>query len=212
MIVNAPSGSTSAALGSGITDNSALAINASDNQSITNNIKAQATSGDASVENNTTAGNATSGDAHAAVNILNMNGSQFALSDWFGVLFINVLGSWNGSFGIDTAAGNLPSAATPAVAATSGVNVSDIQAFRFVPSDDGNYSLESSSEGVAALAEAHVLSAQQSSQQKTETPQPSPATDILQGRDWTLTLITMMIGLSLLGTERVLNRRVAKRG
>ena len=112
MIVNAPSGSNSAALcdctntntgGAGNTD-----INAETNSSINNNINLKATSGNALVNHNTTAGNATSGNALAPVNLLNISASSLSLSNWLGVLFINVFGSWNGSFGIDTAAGSLP--------------------------------------------------------------------------------------------------------
>jgi len=36
-----------------------------------------------------------------------VSGSQFGMTDWFGVLFINVFQSWHGSFGIDTAYGNI---------------------------------------------------------------------------------------------------------
>jgi hypothetical protein len=119
MIVNAPTGSTSASLGGGITNtgsnsnnstntnatlSSALTNNA--NLGINNNVNVHANSGDATVSGNTNGGNATSGDANTAVNILNIAGSNLNLSDWFGVLFINVFGNWNGSFGVNTAAGN----------------------------------------------------------------------------------------------------------
>jgi hypothetical protein len=213
MIVDAPTGSTSAALGGGITENNSLAINASTNQAITNDVNVSATTGDTLVSNNTTAGNARSGDAAAAVNILNMNGSQFALSDWFGVLFINVFGSWNGSFGIDTAAGSLPMAAIqnlPSNTYTPTIAASAIKAFSFVPgTEDGTYTLESSDEGAQALAEAQVLS--------TDTSAPAnktvsdPLANLAGQRDWTLTLIGMGLGLSLLGAERVASRRDALR-
>jgi hypothetical protein len=110
MIFNAPAGATSANLGGGITANAALDAQANNNlnQAITNNINLNAKSGDATVSKNTTAGNATSGDAHAAANILNIANSSISLANWFGILFINVFGTWNGSFGINTAAGNPP--------------------------------------------------------------------------------------------------------
>lgn len=127
MIFNAP-GATSANLGGGITANAVLNAQAQNNlnQSITNNINLAAQSGDATVSKNTTAGGATSGDARAAANILNMANSSISLANWFGILFINVFGSWNGSFGIDTAAGNppvipsVPSIPQPAVSGGNG--------------------------------------------------------------------------------------------
>ncbi len=121
MIMNAPVGSTAAELGGNITSsgpssNNITAASSSTNASIindatlgiTNNVNAHATSGNATVTNNTNGGNATSGEAHTAVNILNLLGSNISLSDWFGVLFINVFGTWNGSFGINTSAGDPP--------------------------------------------------------------------------------------------------------
>ncbi|HUO61979.1 MAG TPA: hypothetical protein VMT96_00820 [Candidatus Bathyarchaeia archaeon] len=109
MIVDAP-GATSAALGNGvISDNTTLSSNnnLNNNAKIVNNIDLSATSGDANVSDNTTAGDAVSGNATASANIANISTSTFNLSDWFGVLFINVFGTWVGSFGVDTAAGNI---------------------------------------------------------------------------------------------------------
>jgi hypothetical protein len=145
MIVNAPSGSTTAELcnctstagpnsplnsgGSTNTD-----INSTVNNSINNNLTLNSLSGNALVTDNTTAGNATSGNASAAANILNLSNSSFALTNWFGVLFINVFGSWIGSFGINTAAGNPPASDTSGT--TSGGNsalVKAVKVFGFVP-------------------------------------------------------------------------------
>jgi hypothetical protein len=133
MIMNAPTGSTAAELGGGITATGAAsgtpsavasgtgpgstnssATNVTDNShltntaslAITNTVNVHAHSGDATVADNTTGGNATSGNASTAVNILNMQGSNLSLTDWFGILFINVFGVWNGSFGINTSAGD----------------------------------------------------------------------------------------------------------
>ena len=104
MIVPAP-GSKTAMLGSGIQSSSGSAM--SNNQtsgqsgvSITNNVDVSAMSGDAAVTGNRTAGGATTGSAKAGVNLLNISNSSFRLDDWFGALFINVLGSWLGNFDI----------------------------------------------------------------------------------------------------------------
>lgn len=125
VLMNAPAGSTAAALGSGVTtDNTTPAgdveLNSNSNQAIHNNINVASASGDASVSNNTNAGNASTGNATSSVNLLNIIGSNLSFSDWFGVLFINVFGSWLGSFGVNTPYGD---PVTPAVnqSSTSGV-------------------------------------------------------------------------------------------
>ncbi len=120
-IVDAPAGATTATLGTADTSGSSLPagdheLNISHNAQITNNIVLSAATGDASVIGNGRAGNATSGNATASANIVNVINSNLALSDWFGVVFINVFGSWTGSFGINTSAGELPDIAAPAVA------------------------------------------------------------------------------------------------
>jgi hypothetical protein len=109
MIVDAP-GATSAALGSGVThdDTTISSTNTlNNNAKITNNIDLTSASGDATVAKNTKGGDAITGNATASANIANISTSEFNLSDWFGVLFINVFGTWVGSFGIDTAAGTV---------------------------------------------------------------------------------------------------------
>jgi hypothetical protein len=209
VIVDAPAGATSAALGSGITQDSSLEINDSTTQTITNDINVTARSGDALVSNNTSAGNATSGDANAAVNILNLNNSQFALSDWFGVLFINVFGTWNGSFGIDTPAGTLPPVSSPSMTnitpLPSVLQATDVRAFRFVPHTDGTYTLVESDEGAQALTQAGVLSGKQQTPPRSDKSEEPP-----RRNDWIVTAIGLTVAVSLLGTERVLNRHETK--
>ena len=109
MLVNAPSGSNSAAFCGGDCQISSLVdnnvdINAQSNFAITNNLDLDALSGNALVSGNTKAGNAASGNASASVNIANILGSQLRSTDWLGILFINVNGIWNGSFGINSLA------------------------------------------------------------------------------------------------------------
>lgn len=110
VIVDAPAGATAAAIGNGIkTDANIppdLTLVSTNTNQIVNNIKLLSQSGNATVAGNTTAGNATSGNATASANIANMTGSRFGLSGWFGILFINVFGSWYGSFGLNTAYGD----------------------------------------------------------------------------------------------------------
>lgn len=120
MIMNAPQGANTAQLGGGVTSNTGpgsnntlltdAALNSTAtntaNLGINNKVNVHANSGNANVTENTLAGNARSGNAKTAVNILNLQGSNLSLSDWFGVLFINVFGKWTGSFGVNTSAGD----------------------------------------------------------------------------------------------------------
>jgi len=110
VIVDAPAGATSALIGNGVTKNETYApdlkVNSESNHGITNTISVDAKSGDATVSGNTMAGGATTGSAVALANIANISGSQFGVSDWFGVLFINVFQNWYGDFGNDTPYGD----------------------------------------------------------------------------------------------------------
>ncbi|MFZ2835895.1 MAG: hypothetical protein WAZ21_01065 [Candidatus Saccharimonadales bacterium] len=139
IIVDAPVGATAAVLGNGVTSNTTnggtQTVDANATTTITNNIDLASLSGDATVKGNTQAGNATSGYATASANIANISTSSFSISDWFGVLFINVFGTWYGSFGVDTANGTVtpitggiisPAPATPTA-------VTSIPQFGFKP-------------------------------------------------------------------------------
>ena len=110
VIVDAPEGATSAMIGNGVTKNEYnpdLQVSSESNHGITNTISVTAESGDAVVSGNTQAGGATTGSAAALANVANLSNSQIGVTDWFGVLFINVFQDWYGSFGIDTFYGNM---------------------------------------------------------------------------------------------------------
>jgi hypothetical protein len=210
MIVNAPTGSTSAALGGGITGDTNLALNSTGNQAITNNLNVGAHTGNALVDSNTSAGNATSGDAKAAVNLANINGSQFSLSDWFGVLFINVFGTWNGSFGINTVAGTIPVVPTQATVAAAAAahestpTVSSVRAFRFIPTQSGSYTLEDTGNGAEVLA---AVAKEVKHQTAAIAPTHYDPPLIPKSQDWTMSILGVVLAGSLLGTERLLSRR-----
>jgi hypothetical protein len=110
VIVDASTGATAAAIGNNVTTNTttkpSLVVQSQNDARIVNNLSLNSQSGDATVDMNTLAGNATTGNATASANIANISNSQIGLSGWFGVLFINVFGSWMGSFGVDTSAGD----------------------------------------------------------------------------------------------------------
>jgi hypothetical protein len=106
LILNAPAGATAAELGGGVTENNTTTNTTTDtnttNENITNNLNLNAQSGNATVAHDAQAGSATSGNADTAANLLNIEGSTLNLSNWFGILFINVFGTWNGSLGVET--------------------------------------------------------------------------------------------------------------
>lgn len=144
LILDAPAGTTSASLGSsGLVQNSTGnpdVLNSENNYQITNAITTTAQSGNAGATENTTVGNVHSGDTSASVNLLNILNSQISLSDWFGVLFINVFGTWNGNFGVQTATITPPNNGGSGGSSNSGGNGENSQpAFRFVPASQRNY-------------------------------------------------------------------------
>ncbi len=163
LIMNAPAGTTAASLGGGVSSNTTVASNATlnntNNQSINNDIQVAAKSGDASVTDNTAAGNAVTGNATASVNLMNMINDSLSLNGWFGLLFINVFGTWNGSFGINTAAGN------PVLHISNPSTTSTIAApapvFRFVPfhHSGGSSTMSSGSTMTSTLPQAVLAAA-----------------------------------------------------
>lgn len=138
LIFDAPAGSNTV-LGTGPnstntindTTNTDTNVDATANSTIENDITAHAESGDAEVSRNTNGGNAKTGTATATANIVNLINSQLSLDGWFGILFINVLGTWNGSFGVDTAAGDPPAVLTNADGSPA--------VFSLVPTGDNKY-------------------------------------------------------------------------
>jgi hypothetical protein len=141
LIMDAPSGTTAAALGGNVSQNNTttnnLNANVKNSSAINNNLNVNSKSGDADVTNNTNAGSASSGNATASANIANIIDSQLFSSDWFGMLFINVLGYWHGSFGVNTDAGNV-TPSLPGVVATAnspGGTSASVHAsvFKFIP-------------------------------------------------------------------------------
>lgn len=222
LIYDAPAGTTSvAATGHGsnntITDNSNLTVDADieTNSLIDNDVDVTAASGDATVSNNTTAGDATSGDATVGVNILNMIDSEFNVEDWFGVLFINVFGSWVGSFGVNTDAGNqLPVGgmggnnpeAVASASNTPSQNTSKHQTFSFVPRAQTAQPNPGTTTAVAsATTEVQTDTNDQNSAAAANANSGSsgtPSTSVT-GTVW-LAGVATFIGVLMLGGERLI--------
>lgn len=221
MIMDAPNGATAAALGGGISqDNRTLnaEMNNTNNATINNNLNLNATTGDADVTNNTSGGNATTGNAYAAANVANVNNSSLNLSNWFGLLFINVFGSWNGSFGVDTLAGTRQasvggygsgssesSEATPAVFGFTPTDNSTKNSSKkklVVPLTSGSDNSQNGSGPSALLASANGGS--------SGTIQPSGTTEQLaqatKKNNQTVMMVTgagVILGVTMMGAERV---------
>ena len=226
LIMNAPQGSTAAALGGGIVTNTGadstntatnttsnnMALNALTNQTINNNVHVNAASGDASVTDNTTGGNATSGNATAAVNIANINTSNLSFSDWFGILFINVFGTWNGSFGINTDAGNTPAPTTP----TPTPETPMPQTFTFVSKETAKTKPAVVYATVTTPAATDETAQQPApavlSDSDSMTPTTSAATTAASPRQMSLMWVPFagsFLGLLILITEEIIRRRRA---
>jgi hypothetical protein len=85
------------------TNNSAnVSINNAPTATITNNVTATAQSGNVNATDNAKVGNLTSGNANVTTGIANIFGSTLNISNWFGILVINVFGDWTG--GVNEAA------------------------------------------------------------------------------------------------------------
>ena len=211
IIVDAP-GATAAMLGSGVTDsNGGQDITANNNSQITNNIDVTAHSGNAGVTGNTSAGNASSGNATASANILNVNMSSFGLSDWFGILFINVFGHWDGSFGVDTASGDQPASSAPPVPTDAGQEASPPFSLGFVPKTSSNQQssaetpiLDDSSGDTQAAPEVLGTTTTDNSVQN----QVPKTTSAARGMNPFLAILLTVLFLSILATMAVgLTRR-----
>lgn len=245
MIVDAPAGSTSAALGGGITANKTMSgapingnleINEKNNHTINNNVTVGAESGDATVSENTSAGNATTGDTETAVNIANISNSQLALTKWFGVLFINVFGFWNGSFGVDTSAGEKPApVVTPSSARTNHKPATGSDHRHMSPAllklASGNGALLLNNGSVTSAASTVRPESTPVGKSNSEKEKPSavamsvsdtassnapiaaaPVKDTTTtDTSWVLSAAGLVIGASLLGASRLISIREARK-
>lgn len=225
VIMDAPVGATSAALGGGIksntqltsTNNTSAELNSSSNNGIKNDISVGARSGDATVSNNTNAGHATSGNATASANILNLIDSRMNLADWFGVLFINVFGNWHGSFGVDTPYGN--PAVLRAIAKSGKLPVQDMKVFKFTPSENNqnNIRLENLPLDATNSVKANALLASTSyngNKLVAQSPQPiakSTSQNVLKKNVANILGTGGLITLSFLGVDQISNLRQRRR-
>lgn len=209
LIMDAPAGSSAAVLGGGVTYNrfasDSVEVTDNTNNVINNTINVVAESGDALVQRNTNAGDATSGSSTASANIMNIQNSSFSLSGWFGMLFINVVGTWQGSFGVNTAAGNpdvLDNNAgyqsnAPTISSTDAAIAP--QVFRFV-AKTANHSSQ------PAAPQPLLQQAQENEGVLASTAYPTPPTigtnaGNSNGFNWTIMGVSAAIMLALVGAS-----------
>jgi hypothetical protein len=222
LILDKPAGTTSALLAntgpnsnnaSNSTTNTNVDIDETSNNTINNNLDLHAETGDASVTGNTSGGNATSGDAYVGANIANIMGSELNIGDWFGVLFINVFGSWVGSFGVNTAAGNAPAAAAAAPNANTGnspLATAVPKVFNFIAAHAGSDAQPQTDTAVNGTTGTAVLaSSTGSNKTASQGSQPTVAaisTDAPHANFW-WAVGGVSFALTLLGIERYLTFR-----
>lgn len=72
-------------------------LSVKNNTTITNTVSATASSGSIQAEKNDDIGAMTTGDATVNIAIRNVLTNIVSISDWFGIVFINVFGEWNGN-------------------------------------------------------------------------------------------------------------------
>lgn len=215
MIIDAPTGATAGLIGDSSSSSLALPsglnnleVTDTANHAIVNNIAVAANTGDATVSHNTAAGNATTGNAYAGVNVLNISSNSFSLADWFGILFINVLGNWYGSFGVNTDAGNpLVTPQKPNTNSATG------QVFSFVPTSSTNTSNTSATPRSAASASTGQSAGEQQTTAviaaSTGSPPPSiPAATLRttgesQAVRWIILVVGALIAAAILFEEKL---------
>lgn len=218
LIMDAPAGATSAALGGGVRQNNLAGTTTKSTSSyeINNNINVSATTGDATVKDNETAGDATTGNASTSVNLANIVNSSLNLSDWFGVLIINVFGSWTGSFGMDTEAGGWQTQPqTPGVPPSGGsggglaAGIQDVRVFQFRPGSNGRQQLASVQvDGEEKDDEQAQVAAATTENSVQPDDKPKSFAAISSGAsNWTIVLIGLGLGTLILSVERYTNYR-----
>lgn len=214
VIVDAPTGATAAAIGSGVTSNSVtpnLVIDATNNTLLTNNINLTSQTGDASVIGNTSAGNARSGNATASTNIANISNSEISTGGWFGILFINVFGNWFGSFGVDTAAGNSPTlpGQTQGTASSGSSSANPPHVMDFIPHSSARPTATvvqgtTTSTTAPTGTMTGVLGASQTTPKHTNLPAPATSVAPIQAFDWPLLVGSIVVlGGSLFGLRKL---------
>ncbi len=148
-------------------------------------------------------GNATSGNAETAVNFLNLDNTQFDLTGWFGILFINVFGTWIGNFGVYTPP--VTTTSDPA-STTQTTQTTRPKVFNFVPTS-GNVSSTGASSGTTINAQ--LISKKSTLGASVVAPLHNPASTVMPVSHTTQIIggILLGVGLTVLVIQQVVNGR-----
>lgn len=219
VIVDAPTGTTAAVVGDNVERNTStlapsMSITSTTSNRIVNNISLTSESGDASVARNTTAGSATSGSATALANIANISNTNIGLSGWFGILFINVYGTWLGSFGVDTLAGSSPivvgGGVSPVDIPLNAAESGPLQVLSFRPSGEARTSSAASivtPQGVQVIDDDNITPNLVPVQAFSE-PILESATDQQSGPNLILAVVSFVVTSLLLSGAYVVKREL----
>jgi len=212
LLLNEPAGSTNAAIGGQISqDTSSLPTNVSavNNNRINNNVTLNSVSGNALVSGNQIGGNATTGNATARANVVNLLGTNIDLTGWFGILVINVFGSWNGSLILAPIQSSAPTqspiinqfTATTSQNTTQNMPMIDAASNNFFdPNESGQVELASFNSHTGII---HASSLTSSKIGGINNAQDSTKSHI----DTAIIIIALVISLSLLVTEKTISVR-----
>lgn len=211
VILNGAGGTDTALLGNGDSSTSNTqfpdtAINSITNESIVNNVNLSAESGNATVENNWLGGNATSGNAATMANIINFADDEFNLSGWFGILFINVFGTWSGNLStyndappvVDSSANLNPSG--PSVNANPVSYITKVY-YYWTPGFDGSTTTSSPVNSSIVAASTEKLAS------STESVKPGNLNPVKGGINLALVILVLIPGLGFITLERVMAHR-----
>jgi hypothetical protein len=231
-IMNLPGGSTESALltgGANVTQNGTSGPN-SNNQdtatttnttnaninsegSITNNVNVGALSGNATADDNTGVGNVTSGNAQAVSSVANITNSVISATHWFGVLVINVIGSWLGSVGVAGVTPDVNTGTSPVGSATDTSQANSVASalpktgiFAPVTALFGGGSSTGSqvTSNTANAGGAKVLAA-------SEQPAPESVASIARGKNmgilFGLSALALLVAGALISIDKKLKRR-----
>jgi hypothetical protein len=177
-------------------------MNTQNDGTITNNVNIGAQSGSANASDNTQVGNVNSGNAQAGSTISNIVNSVVNVKHWFGVLVINVIGSWFGNIadattGAAPASGGSGSGKAPSTSAsvpTAGL-LPDLTNTSGVPATSSTSS-SSNGTGSGLAGNSHVNDAKVLTA-AAEQPATESVASITKGKNMSI-LFAISAGLMLL--------------
>jgi hypothetical protein len=198
----------------GVNNSTTNNVNSESLGSITNNVGVNAQSGSANATGNTSVGNVNSGNAQAGSSVSNIVNSVLNVKHWFGVLVINVIGSWFG----DVADATTGTAATtvPGLGDSTTKSTTTVPSVGLLPALSGVSSSKSAGTTGGSVAGASTQAATNANTAKVltaaaEQPAAESVASIAKGKDmsilFALSAGVMLIAGALASIDKKLNRR-----